>query len=597
MTTTTKVWSYGAKAPREGASVVDAQISLAHRYYNRLIEIHRSRQDQEKVLRRKHVPGLEEAEIAIDQALTAIADVRQAIKLRNAAARRKTASPEDRAVLAECKQRLKSAKTARNELRASSAENVQLQVDLAMLWMERGEARRQARKSSGVFYGTYLKIEEAVEAAIAKFGPPRFRRWTGDGIAGAQIQHGLSVAKLLLGNDRRLKMEFLPTTRSPKRARPVLFWIRVASDNGKPIWAKIPAYYHRPLPKNAIIMHALIVRRQLGTRRHSDPNKSEGVWLPHYDWSVQLTIRQPAPLAPVPAEQICGIDLGWRSIDGELRVAYLVDEQGREIDFRLSKKLVSKWDKADSIKSVRDKLFNAAVGELRAWLAINNSPEWLLESCQHIGAWKAKGRLAGLFSHWQRFAGDEEIFQYLLSWQVKDAHLWEYEISLSRKARRTRLNEYRTFAARVQRQYGRIFMEDCDWRTLAKLPRPEENEVVNREARRNMRIASVGLLRQCLHAIGAQPISARDTTKICHLCGSLEDFDHAASLFHCCDSCGRTWDQDYNAARNLIARGKVLESTAVTTPPKLRGRWARRKAKRSQNSANSNVEQDEKNAQ
>ena len=47
---------------------------------------------------------------------------------------------------------------------------------------------------------------------------------------------------------------------------------------------------------------------------------------------------------------------------------------------------------------------------------------------------------------------------------------------------------------------------------------------------------------------------AADSTKACAWCGSVEAFDAAASIEHTCSSCIRTWDQDANAARNLLHR-------------------------------------------
>ena len=78
-------------------------------------------------------------------------------------------------------------------------------------------------------------------------------------------------------------------------------------------------------------------------------------------------------------------------------------------------------------------------------------------------------------------------------------------------------------------------------------------------ARHNRTLAAPHTLRLAvLNACGrtgvtVESVSAVNTTHICHLCGSLEEFDAAEHLNHRCRSCGMVWDQDVNAARNLLA--------------------------------------------
>ena len=52
-------------------------------------------------------------------------------------------------------------------------------------------------------------------------------------------------------------------------------------------------------------------------------------------------------------------------------------------------------------------------------------------------------------------------------------------------------------------------------------------------------------------------VPAEYTTATCHVCGTAEVWDQAAHVMHRCGQCGALWDQDHNAAINLLARGKV----------------------------------------
>src|SRR5882724_4703737 len=72
-----------------------------------------------------------------------------------------------------------------------------------------------------------------------------------------------------------------------------------------------------------------------------------------------------------------------------------------------------------------------------------------------------------------------------------------------------------------------------------------------------MRMTAVGELRHSLRFSGAKVVFSKtaDTTRECHRCGQLCEWDQAADLTHTCEHCGATWDQDDNAALNLLARG------------------------------------------
>ena len=49
------------------------------------------------------------------------------------------------------------------------------------------------------------------------------------------------------------------------------------------------------------------------------------------------------------------------------------------------------------------------------------------------------------------------------------------------------------------------------------------------------------------------------TTLICYKCGHVEKWDAAPSVMHTCVNCDSTWDQDYNAAQNILALGLMNE--------------------------------------
>jgi transposase len=166
-----------------------------------------------------------------------------------------------------------------------------------------------------------------------------------------------------------------------------------------------------------------------------------------------------------------------------------------------------------------------------------------------------------------RIAGDEEIYRWLEGYKVirddkphydgfrkQDKHLYDWQEHQRRKSRVKRELQYREFAAMLRRQYATVAIEDINWRDeLQTLPPAEKNET-NAGARLYMRVAAVGSLIRFLtenmrHTVKVDP---EWSTKTCHACGKIDNFDSATELVHTCRHCQTTWDQDANASLNLL---------------------------------------------
>lgn len=55
-------------------------------------------------------------------------------------------------------------------------------------------------------------------------------------------------------------------------------------------------------------------------------------------------------------------------------------------------------------------------------------------------------------------------------------------------------------------------------------------------------------------------IKADHATMSCHACGAVDKWNPAETLTHTCTKCGLSWDQDYNAARNVLKQGLAVLS-------------------------------------
>lgn len=633
----TKVYAYAAKV-MSGDDDIAEQISAAHKYYNQLIELRRAYSSERERLIRATCPDYDAAQVAVENANAERERLADAIRAANAKAKRKRASPEETAALKEAGIALKAAREARKVMRAAVKDDMTLQAALGQLDIDfngvpiedsdrrKGGKFKLARETCGVYWGTYLKIENAIEMAVKKFGQPRFRRWDGSGQIAVQVQGGVTFGDVLAGSGRIGNlMRFAGRQQRGKHRVPwMTFKLCVKTDDKKkPVWCEVRAAWPRELPNDAKIMGVSLVRIPKAWHRMSD-----GKYHPVYDWSLQFTVRT-AAIKPRASTGACGIDVGWRLMeDGSLRVAYYAGDDGKFGELRLPPALLARWNKSESIQGIRDRHFTAALAALTDWkAALTEPPEWFVEASKFCIQWKSKYRLGKLLDQWadNRIQDDEAIYEALCEWRARDVHLDQYASHNQEKAQRIRKSLYLQFAADLRKRYGTIAVED--FKLTQKLARKKSaGDNTFDPSKRPMRIASVGLLRQIFTNDGAVKFEAANTTKICHLCGSIEEWDQAKELVHSCSQCHAVWGQDYNAAMNLLAairemkggdggstanladdpspKGDAPEShkmpareadtiggsgVASTDSPYV-GRWAKRKADRSQKEAQTSVE-------
>lgn len=602
-----KVYRYGLLAPIIAAESVAEQMRAAQRYRNTLVEIERGRR---AALRRGEaqdpaLAGLRAAEQWLDGQARALSS---AIKAARANKRTRSAPAELRAELRRVREQVKRARFAMRLYRALVAlPKMQQQRDrindLA------ATLRRSARAHCGVYWGTYLLIESADAAARkqplwAKGQPndPSFMRWRGQGSVGVQIQKGMDVASLKV--DRRLQIAAGRQLRrcsgrgthkrcgescqkkpgkGARQAR--VLRLRIGSDGRDPIWAEWPLRLHRPLPVDACIMGAAVHLRRHGPRQ---------------EWSLAITVREPAPACPRGDQIAVAVDVGWRKLDDGMRVAYWRGEDGEHGELALSAYQIAGLHKAEGIAAVRDKAKNLMHARLKAWLKERELPAWLQQATAHIASWKSAGRFAALSLRWadNRFDGDSDGYAALASWRYRDHHLWAYESGQRLGAQRQRRDMYRCFAVKLARRYGVVVIEQFDKRRMNRLPLAEDDaNTQDQHLRVQQRIAATSTLCEALanafrrDAAGIVEANAAYTTRHCHICGSDLSGDPADDITQRCEQ-GHVWDQDDNACHNLLARyrercgdGPDPATARADKQPKSESRWQRARRLRAEKDA------------
>jgi hypothetical protein len=590
----TRIYSYRCLPPLTEVQRVEDQFRLAHQYRNAHVEI-------ELRLRGR----LRDVQLAIPEVAAAViayeevcADVESTFDdLREA--KSGTATPD----LADLRVRLDAAEEWRAECFTAlcavkrtchEALTPGYKTARALAAAER-IATRTDYSARGLRHGAYDRIEKAIQQATGSTKRPlTFERYEGEGSIGTQLTArgcgggamGMTVRELHSCQDTRLRLEPLPDdyNQMPRNRRRhaarVHAWLRVGTEvQGRaPIFAQFPVTFHRPLPKDAVIKWAYVVRKRIGRR---------------YEWRLQLTIESATFHSPTQAvgEGACAIDLGWRRIfDDEqhqigLRAGFLVDEQGAEREILVPEKLWRGMSKVYDLGKIRDQNLERAQFQLSDYLVDRSLPVWMAERLRGYSAWRAPRKLQALIDRWQReiaapTPADPQtapdiapppLPDFLLAWAKQDRHLHHWQEHQRDRLIAHRRETWKVLAAEIARTYAVVLVEDginvAGTMKLTDLPgwerpSPEDGDPSDdREQHRCSRLAAVGELRSAIEkACGktgarAAVSRAQNSTTECAECGYVQKAMNArVSITHACEGCGVTWDQDANAAKNLLQR-------------------------------------------
>ena len=537
-------WTFGAYVPTKNAKAVFDQMWLAHKYQNRLIELELDRRKLVDNTLQQLCPDYfyavkaeQNADLDVVTRVRAIKDSRSNSKSRSpATAEQRTELLHARDILKGCRKRLKLEKTS-----AFASEAVKQR--LSEIDSEHLVAFKAARAACGCYWPTYCTIEVACKD-IRKGSPPRFKRWTGNGMIAIQFQNQQTrpcplASSLINGNDSRLQIQSIDGKHATVK-------FRVGTDEQhQPIWCEFPVVLHRSLP-SVPIKWCYLERHQHGPRTI-------------YQFRMCLdSIEGRRPTG----SGVAAVHVGWRLMpDRTIRVATVYDASGVVEELRIDARHVAQIHKLADIQGIRDDNGNVARAKLVAMLK-DLDPEWLRGKSPARGkSLRELGRMI-----WRRQHSDDRADDELERWRKHDRHLDLWICSAMLKTQRWRKQLYRNFVARLAERYEQVIIADVD---LLELKRREDVlEETTQEAihRRHNTLASCGKLHEYLRdTFVAAVVSCVNITRTCPECHAINDYDRTRINVTC--SCGRTWDQDHAAARNMFERLGDGEMTGVSRKP------------------------------
>ena len=612
--TPTRIYSYRCLPPITEQQRVEHQFRIAHQYRNALVELeHRVRR---KIREAQLAHGVDDehpsGEGGVGWPLRHFEDCSafvDAVYDDIRAAKAGTKEPDLTVPRMELEHAKELRRFAIEDLKAAKktfAEDLKPQYEEIRLWAR--EERKRIRgdfSQRGLRHGTYTRIENAIDqAAKSTKKPLTFESYDKSGSIGTQLTQGddvmgLTVSELHSCQDTRVRVEPLPAdylqrNRNQRRhAHRRMMWLRIGSNPDRsPIFAQFPITFHRPLPKDAVIKWAYVVRRPIG---------------PHLEWRFQLTIESETfrvPTQPV-GEGTVAIDLGWRRLfDDEgchvgLRAGYTVDDQGYEREILVPQKVIERMPKVSDLAAIRDKNLEKFQFELSNWMVGRDMSGWDLVEKDQDGKdmpsmndrlrgythWRSARKLHYFIDLWakRRLAGDDEMYEHARAWAKQDRHLHAWQEHQRDRLIAHRRETWRVIASQLAKTYATIILEDGGAKdgliNLTEIPgweqaAPDDGDPSEgREQRKMARLAAVGELRDAIVKAAAKngakivPVSGVYSTRQCALCQHVNTFDARSQIVQTCAGCGKRWDQDANACRNLLARHGGVPLPPKSAPP------------------------------
>ena len=416
---------------------------------------------------------------------------------------------------------------------------------------KRNSLFKEARQNCGLYWGNYNRVIQDFMTALAytrKKGRSLHKIEADEsGILTLQVQKtetgvGASFEELV---DNKFSAFFIEPvdpiaytlgSRPRSRACQTRFDFRI--DKANNIFSS-SVWLHRPIPDNCRIKSIQLVWKRSGTKL-----------------DTKLIFSCAFPKVPIkhPSKKKVGINFGWRLMDDQLLVATCVDSDGKVDRIYLSDTWMRRMDYVDLLTSKLD-IRLATIAESIQKSRLPDSIKELVNywnpkvPVKTLDVEAIKDSLEDYFSC-KRYSKNK-LYDELILWMEWDERKRNERDNLRVKVLRNRKEIYRIIAKQMAEKYSVMCLGDLDLARLAKLK--GISGVNNQRVRANLH----GLKDSLVHAAnkaGAESILVSDNyTQIHNTCNEKITSKNQTNVLLHCDHCDVDFDQDINAALNLLA--------------------------------------------
>jgi hypothetical protein len=541
-----KNWVYGGKFPSP-QSVVDDAVYAAHKYRNKQCELELAKRQRHYDILRRFAPEFVEAEKDVQCLESELASCRESIQAEKMKQRTKhpVGCKHWTSRISDIKAELKTARAKQKEAKHSAYDDPKVKAAIIENAEQHKAEFAQAKQESGLYWGTEAIVTQSCRS-FSSGAPPRYVRYEGAGQLAVQVQGGMDT-KDLTNPNTLVYLEGEGRLRTAK--------IRIASDDGRQVFADLPIVMHRELPDGRV-KWAFLQRRKRA-------NKTR------YSLRMSIEVGDGGSSEVLPGE--VSIHVGWRMLPDGLKVATWLGSDGKKGELVLPNKHLEDYARLDEIKSTRDREFNDEVDILRKWMADSVIPGWMEEATGHIHSWMSQKRLAALVIQWRdnRFDQDRKIFERLDRWRKKDKHAWQNFARLSERISGRRKTIYQTFLCELSKQYGVAIIASIDAKELNENSDPEDLETDPTIHHRRSKWAAVSTLLQYVQEKWPDrciDVEGKNMSRQCMHCGHVNEPQGRRIE---CRECGEIWDIDSNAATVMLAILEAKELKASEAMEKL----------------------------
>jgi hypothetical protein len=285
-----------------------------------------------------------------------------------------------------------------------------------------------------------------------------------------------------------------------------------------------------------------------------------------WQWTIAIALK----IVPSPVEHghlpACGIDFGWRARLSYIRIGVLCDSYGNVVELRLpldaptSKtrrhNQTSSYYDLLRIESEIDNEINQAKAQIQQQVSLH-LPADLQQMITELPKARERGLLHLLYAL-EAHKVTLDAQKILRDWLLENRRLRSLRSALQDRLIGRRRWFYRNIAAFISKNYGIIALED-DFAAKAMV---EDRTTKDRDRRfkRSIRYyqwAAVAELRKYILEAAVKTgtriveTETKLSTAICFRCGQYTS--HESNLELTCPS-GHIWDQDINAAANILGR-------------------------------------------